>query len=351
MKYIKNWFIVLLLAIILFSGCSNINDNNLSGNIINNNENKLKVGVLAPLSGDLSFLGQDTVDGINLRNSNQYDFIIEDDESCNLNKEISAINKLIYVDNVDVLIVTCSNAVVAAYNITKENNITVIVTYEGLIYEKDHVYQMLPFSLELYSALGKYYSSKYNSICIIREQMDIFEKDTQYFREGLDSNVDIVYESKVTSGTTDFKADLLKCNEKGAQAIFPLMMPDSKKILLKQLNNLDYDIEIIAEANDEFGLESYGEYLEGVEFTSFDMGGVDSFKKMFYAKYNRYPQFAAVAIYDAIDLIDDFRKSKNSFDYEGAFGIYHFDENGNSHAGVKIMRIENKTVKMTGDFE
>lgn len=340
--------LISLIGLLVIAGCSTNSSVIKSKHV---SQQKLKVGVLAPLTGEYAFLGEDIRDAI-LMSGDQYDFIFEDDASCNINQGVTATNKLINIDKIDILISTCTNLVNSLYALTDEQDIPYIQLLEGPIYESDHLYQMLPFSLDLFYTLGIHYS-KYD-VCLISEQTDLMENNVEYFIDGINSaRGAIVLHEKTPPEQIDFKNELLKCKQEQATAILPLISIDSKINLVKQFFELGLNeqIDLLGEANDEFNIQKLigvvgTNNLQGLELTGFDLAGQDEFKKLFKLTFNRDPQMSAFLAYDAVQLITRFLRKDNSFSHTGVMGKYEFDKNGNSHAQTYLKRWTNDSFEI-----
>lgn len=94
-----------------------------------NNGQKLKVGVILPLTGSVAVSGEKLLQGVELAkkeiDSNKFEFIIEDDHTKTADA-ISAAKKLLEVDKVDVLLgLYVPDSVVAVSPIAKEKGVTI----------------------------------------------------------------------------------------------------------------------------------------------------------------------------------------------------------------------------------
>ena len=118
-------FYILILALILFSGCIVFQ---------NNDVDTIKIGIVAPLSGPIADYGKSIVLALRIAaedvdwkiNDEKIEFIVEDGK-CNPKEATSAFNKLINIDKVDFVVGGfCSSETLAASEISNLSKTIVI---------------------------------------------------------------------------------------------------------------------------------------------------------------------------------------------------------------------------------
>lgn len=120
--------ILILLIIIGF-----ISYRTITGNITK--DNTIKIGWIGPLTGPSAVLGMDSavaaemaIDEINVNggiNGKKVELIIEDD-SYNAEKTIDSYNKLVNIDNVDIILINTYGGVFALAEKAKKDNVIII---------------------------------------------------------------------------------------------------------------------------------------------------------------------------------------------------------------------------------
>jgi len=108
--------ILLVIAIFIISSCSS----NISGRVT---EEKTKIGIIAPLTGDLANIGNSLKKGIEqaVKESNykNIELIFEDNQGKN-DQTINAVKKLLEIDKVDLIITQTNAATLSALPLIKE---------------------------------------------------------------------------------------------------------------------------------------------------------------------------------------------------------------------------------------
>ena len=85
---------------------------------------KIKIGVILPLSGNVSAYGEDVRDALLFANENlaggKFEFIFEDDH-CNGKEAVTAAAKLISQDKIKYGIVVCTESMISQISLRKNN--------------------------------------------------------------------------------------------------------------------------------------------------------------------------------------------------------------------------------------
>lgn len=299
------------------------------------------VGVIAPLSGEYARLGEDVQDAMFLSDT-QYELHFEDDHSCSPREGVTSANRLVNIENVDILVTTCTNLVEPIHDITSKNDVVLVQLFESPKRSHD-IYQVLPSSKQLYLGLAQITQGK---VCILQEEGALMELNANAFIEGIPQEV--VLRQRIPQSTKNFRTLIEKCEEKDAEKILPLMGPSMKRVFFKQLIEQDSDLELIADINDELNMESYGASLalfDGTYITSFNLTAREGFKNKFLAEYGREPELAAILAFDAIEMLPYFLNQTDSFEHSGALGTYAFEE-GISESDIYVKRYEDGNWKV-----
>lgn len=123
MKNKTIWIIIVVIGLIL--GAYFAKGQNQSGN--DNANKKIKIGIVAPLSGPFGTFKEDILAGASDVFNDKYEIIAEDD-MCDPVKSVSAYKKLIEVDKVKYIIgPTCGSSQEAIVSLVKDKSVVVIL--------------------------------------------------------------------------------------------------------------------------------------------------------------------------------------------------------------------------------
>lgn len=143
-------------------------------------------------------------------------------------------------------------------------------------------------------------------------------------------------------GRTDFRTELLKVKESGADAIYlPLFIPDAG-IAIRQARELDLDAALYSTSStsDPSVLSAAGRSADGVVFPRYTPS-TDKFKQDYSSKFGRQPGLYADAGYDAVMILADVLNKNDGdlsmvreglykiTDYPGASGTITIDKTRN----------------------
>lgn len=339
--------IILIVAILLLSACSS----NTTGRIVQ--DDVIKIGFIGPLTGDVSAYGDGERKGIDLAveqlnlEGHNIEVIYEDDQ-CDPKLATLAINKLIYTDDVDVIIgPTCSSAMLAIAPIAEENEVILISPTAG----SDEISDAGDFIFRVFMAnhyyadkgieiLSEYYGVKKVAVLYIENDFGVNVKDT--FTAGFDDVLSLGY----SPSEKDFKSILLKVKDYNPDMIYLAGYHPDGALILSQAKELGIQIPFFGSGEvyelDEF-LKLSGSASEGFVFPS---GATRSgptqndFAKKYRAKYNEKPMLYSDFSYDIVNILfeaidnvgEDPVKIKDYLydlkDYPGASNNINFDKNG-----------------------
>lgn len=278
----------------------------------------IKIGVILPLTGDLAFLGEQIKKGIDLAiaeykdNGINVDVIYEDDQSLSLSVAVSAANKLLDIDKIDVgltMLVEESRPIAPIFN-KKEVPLLVLWDSNKLIQQSGDYIFSNGFSTELAGETMANFA--YNELNLktaaivghIDPWADIITKSFKDKFEIMGGKV--VYDEQFNTETKDYRTAILKIKQLDPDVIYFPMIPmnsvnfltQSKQLGLKSLflTGDSFISDVIKKANDA---------SEGVYFTNIypvnNDGLVERYKKI----YNNDPV--------DIDLV--------SFGYDGVIKV------------------------------
>jgi len=323
--------LIVIVGIIFFNGDSNV-------------ENKsLKVGVILPLSGQYGAIGESIRDAIMLAADADEDIeVIFEDDSYEAKKTLSAYMKLTSIDNVDALLTVTSPGMSVIQPLVDEEEILVLHLTESDLKADDSVFQMMPFSYPLFTALGEEAANRYERVALIYGNIDIFVTNSEYFEKGIGSDK-IIHRAQISSDS-DLRTEMTKVLASNPDAVTMIVDKDTGVKILRTLNEQkgDMKVDVICDANTELALEGYVEalgssdFLEGCISTNLPNNMTEGFKAEFVNKYDYNPTIASDFGYDAISILSNLKsisrdkwiKEVKKTNFNGVSGEVRFDENG-----------------------
>jgi len=335
----------------------------------------IKIGVIAPLTGELASWGQNgyagaqlAIDEINANggiNGKKILLIVEDDKSTN-DESVRAINKLLFVDDVDGIVFTDGSGAASAVLPALENKQTSLMlsvaSNQDLTKMSEFVFRIYPSDSLQGKFAASYLYNKINkrNIAVISGQ----DKWAQGVREiFLDEykklGGSIVFDEKFDDKATDFKTMVSKLKSTRAEAIYILVHPVSGIALLKELNTQGVELPVLGgDVLDSGEIIKSGEG-EGTLYTLPKINTPEDFVKTI----NKIPNFsdlgvsiAASTAYDStkilIDAIDKanstnpeaVQKALTETNYKGISNpVIQFDSEGDiKTAEFEVRQIVNK---------
>ncbi|AKM83901.1 TPA: hypothetical protein DCZ46_01020 [Candidatus Campbellbacteria bacterium] len=250
MKWIVG--IIILVAVIWF-GYSSFNKGN-------ENDGPIKVGILAPLSGEAASWGENFLAGAELAkkeindaggvDGRMIEFVIEDDQ-CDSTAGVSAINKLINIDKVDVIAgPVCSSVGGPVLPIVQEKGIPSIILASApdLTAIGDYIFRTYPsdsfqgkFGADyVFNDLGK------KKVAIIYVKNDWGQGlDGSFIKRFEELGGQIVYNEGISQDTNDLRTQIGKVKASEAEILYFLGYPGNAVAGLKQMKDLALGIPVL----------------------------------------------------------------------------------------------------------
>lgn len=321
----------------------------------------IKIGVVAPLSGDVAFLGEGVRDAMTLAKENlgdtryNYELIFEDDQS-DPKAAASAANKLIEVDKVDALASFGSSTGNVIAPIAEENKVVHIgIATDPNVAEGEYNFihwtppaeENRVFIAELekrgITKLGIFASNQPGAAAVI--------SDLKKKLEGTD--IEITTEQVFNVGETDFKSIIAKAKNSGSEIYLLIAFSPELEILARQAR--EAGIATPFTAIEAFDLTEQLDLFEGEWYVNAaDPSG--EFTEKFVQKTGNNPTLGAPNAYDIFNLIvaaaeknDSAEKPTpieianqlfNIKDFDGALGKLSIDEDGivQSNAVIRMIK-------------
>lgn len=342
-------------------------------------EETIKIGVIAPLSGQAASYGEYVIKSLKLsiedfnKQSEDFDFeAIYEDGMCDPKEAVTAINKLISVENVNYIIGGfCSGETLAVAPIAEENKIILLSPGSGspdITDAGDYVFRNFVSDDFTAKALAKIAVKQDDKkMVLITENTDYPQTLKESFIESYTSKGgEVLLDETFTEDSLDFRTIITKAKGQNAENVLIVVQSYKNAAqLLKQMKELDYSPKIYttesvisAEALNFYDV-GYKDILEGAIFShpKFDeslpkaSALLAKYKERYGTTEGPIPPLYLATYYDSSFLLGEAIKNtgnnptkiKEYFytiqGWDGAVGNFSFDENGDA-----VMDVEVKTV-------
>ena len=271
-----------------------------------------KIGIILPLSGELSSLGETTKNGAllaynNLDNKNDLRLIFEDDQFDPKNT-ISAFNKLTEIERVNLVVCFASGPCSAVAPLAEEKKIPLIaIASNPKIQEnKNYVVRLeIAPSQEAKTLLTYLQGKNYQSIASVVAQQDGIKAGYGELKKDANFNGREVAMENVAPDLKDFHTTLTKLLTAKPDLIFIGLLPGSAGDFGKQAKEMAYTGDFIGFnfIEGEETLTAAKGSLNGLIYTN-AQESQSWFSDLYLKTYQKAKGPGAAHIYDAINLIN-----------------------------------------------
>lgn len=303
--------------------------------------NQVKIGIILPLTGELSDLGEGVrksalmaYDNLSPENRKNISLVFEDDQF-QPKQTVSAFQRLTSDENVKAIICLASAPCKAVAPIAESKKILLIALASDsqIQVDKEYVYRLEANPREESKLLGKFIEqNNYRNIAsIVAVQDGILEAYGAITEDGYFSSHEVISE-KVSPETKDFRTVAVKLIKTNPDAILAGLLPGQAGHFAKQIRTLGYSGTLLG-YNFIEGPESItaaGGALEGIIYTQ--VADQESwFREGYQNRYNLVAGPGTGHIYDAVTLIAQAYKAdskklptffNNIVDHHGALGTF-----------------------------
>jgi branched-chain amino acid transport system substrate-binding protein len=316
----------------------------------------IKIGVITPLTGELSSWGNAIRKGLEIAKEESKDIkltLIFEDSKCDPKEAVSAAQKLINVDKVKIIIGTvCSSETLAIAPITEENSIILMsigASSPKITYAGDYVFRMWPSDVYEARVLVDYISKnlpeiKKVDLLYINNDFGMHFKDA-VIKFSKDSGLSLGIVESFSPGSSDFKPQLTKIKQSGSEGLFVITYTDEAYVLFKQIKEFNLEKHLFAPGwviDDKHFFEKSKELINGVMFAVPNIQVSEDFRSKIVSRYGSEGENLLVSglAYDGLNIIIEALKicSENTVcirdklyntkDYNGVTGSVTFDNNG-----------------------
>ncbi len=326
----------------------------------------VKIGLLAPMSGDNISVGADRKRAIALArkdlNLQNVDIqVVEKDSDCDPDKATKALQEMVTQDGVIAVIGDdCSTSTLAAAQEAEKNHVVLIsaaATSPAISTAGDYIFRTVPsdaqqgvFAANLMSTRG------YKKIAILHEDGAYGEGLAASFETNLKKKgVTLVDNQVFVAASTEVTAQLQHIKDAKPEALYIIsgdLTADTAIMLkIKQLA-IDADLFGSEALKNSVFIQDAGEAAEGLTITSLT-DGVDTYKAKYRAAYNlaagdytaqTYDAYTAIAlaVKDGARSGEQIKSAFSSLSFDGASGNIKFDANGDVSGSYEVVVVKNK---------
>ncbi len=352
----KTILTILIITLLLITGCATteVSENTGGEDTTPAEKEPVKIGVITPLTGDISTWGEAVRRGLELaykdiRKESNIELIYEDSQ-CDTKTGINSVNKLLNIDKVDMIIGTvCSSVTLGVAPIVEENKVPLLSIGSSspeISKAGDYIFRMWP---------SDSYEAKVLADFMINEEIEdvgVLYLNNDYGLH-MKNRFKEIYENKggeikiiesFEQDSKDFKTELTKIKDSETEAILFIANPGEAPLILKQIKELNIETKVFANGwviEDEEVMKSAGDSAEGVIYAMPSMEASDEFQNRIKKEYRETSNPLVTALsYDGLKIlksaINDCRKEADCIkkelysmeEHKGVAGITIFDENG-----------------------
>ena len=331
-----------------------------------NGENKnisetVKIGVILPLSERGATWGENVRDSFLLAHNelpegkrNNFELIFEDDQ-LDPAKSVSAYTKLRDIDGVEAVVTVASGGTLAVGPLAEEDGIIMFALTNNpeATTDKNHVFRhfFLP-NIDANKIKEEVVNRNHKKIAVFTTEQSGVLAIKDEFKKIIPEGVEIVIETDFESNTKDFRTEIAKAREVGADSFGLFMMPGQIGIMAKQIRDSGateqiFSIGTIDDANE---IAVGGQAMEGI-WVSGPEGPLPWFNESFKKSYGRDAGLFAGNAYDVANILfgifdktrdqDELAKLASEVkDFDGSMGNgMVMDENNSIIIGAVIREI------------
>lgn len=279
----------------------------------NNSEKALaniKVGVIAPLSGNQAFLGQDFKEGVELKTRSNMSLIFEDSQG-DVAKAVSAYNRL-KMEGVDV-VVLAGLGDEAIIPLADKDNIPTILTVSstgGLPAKSKYVFRYFTNADGDAPVMVKYIADNLDvkkiAVLNVQDNFGISYKDV-FSQEAKKRGIEITKTEQFSYTDFDYKTQLVKLANTKPDMIYIVGLDYQIIQILKQAKELGINVKFasVGTIATSYAIGQANGLLEGIYTTAFCTdGSPEGFQQEFKAKYNKNGGFFAELGSDIMNFIE-----------------------------------------------
>lgn len=362
----------IIIIIVLATGCTGFTIREKKSS-----QDKIKIGVMTPLTGPAAFLGENvkksaelTVQELGLQN--KVELIIEDSGKLGGGANtLSAYNKLVHVDKVQLIIDgMLSDGTMAVAPLLEKDKVVMVTPLTGgenIDHASSYLFRNGPSDIiagtkpakQLYNKFG------YQRVALFTDNAEYTLDISKHFRKTFQKlGGQIVVDEVIEAAQTDYRTVLNKLQGKQIDAVVINTQDGvSASHIIKQLYELGYELPVFGNfiAYSDNGLEVAGIAFEGVYIYDPEFDENSVLTKAFFEAYEKTYQhspsipFHTTGTHDgikmfvqAVDAVGYDGEQVRSYllsriqNWQGMNGMISFDKNGNTQTGFVLKQVKNR---------
>ncbi len=212
-----------------------------------------RVGVILPLTGDMSSYGEDCKSGIqfaSFADSLNVEYIFEDSQG-NANAAIAAFNKLTTLDKVDYVIGDMfSQTTEAMAPLAKKRGIILVSpTASSKEISKNNIFALSVFPSETYESelVAAFAKGRYQKVGILYEKVAAAQAMHDAFAEEFGKD-GIVFDEAFESSVTSFRDIAFKMRKSGCEAVYLVTYTNNAVKLINQMKDLNISVDLMGQS-------------------------------------------------------------------------------------------------------
>lgn len=248
-------------------------------------QNKIKIGVILPLTGDAQTYGLDIKDTILYATEkmapNTYELVFQDDK-CSARDGLTATQRVVQQDKVSFVIgFACSSSALGSAPVLNKNKIPSLVVFASsprIADAGEYVFRIFPSDIYAAETLHKYLTEQQTKSATMPQNLAIVSVESDYAQDFKKSFLSFENKKKVFSNIitedflpdfTDFKSLFAKLKTKGVDALFLNPQVDSQlALMVKQLDELQWKPQLYSAyfPSSENMLKNYVNFMNEIIF-------------------------------------------------------------------------------------
>jgi ABC-type branched-subunit amino acid transport system substrate-binding protein len=320
--------------------------------------NKLKIGVVLPLSGPFHLSGETIKNSIGLAEDkfdvdNKIEFIFEDDQLEPKNT-VTAVRKLMEQDKVRGLIIFGSPSGLAVSEIAEKSKIPFVVfsMLDKIVIGKKYVMEhWLTADAINQMIVAEVKRKELRTVSLVTLSNDAMLKLRSNFIAS--SVTKIITDSEYPKSESDFRAEVLKIRSKNPAAVYVLLWAPQLSIFAKQLRESGYKGIIFGTQNfeDRNEIANSNNALEGSWFVATDDSNAKEYYELYKSKFNSIPVAGGANAYDLAKIFMDCSQASDLNaclhgvkNFSGVLGTYSATENNDFSLSPALRCIRNGVI-------
>jgi branched-chain amino acid transport system substrate-binding protein len=320
----------------------------------------IKIGAILPLTGELSFIGEHEKNAILLGESafsSKYIKVIIEDNASNPKIALSAAQKLIQKDKVNIIITSPSFISEAVKSIGEKANIPHFIWsyHPSLPKESKLIFRLFVSSFDESKMFINFITKKqYKKVAFLRHMHPDAERAFREMTYPTLKKVGVeVLDFPFPLGTTDFRSLIIKIKEAKPELLVIQSFANWTPKIYKQIKESGFKGDILGDVNfTEIESKLDASALANIPFVGesfITTQKYEEFKKQYFEKYNSLPLPFDALCYDLIKILSEYaEQSKGQWDLE-SFLKYIYSNTFDGISG-KITFTKEREAKIDYDY-